>query len=66
MGAVKPAETFPGYQLASADNTQATLNVVEDVVDEGQQLKDMQLAVLNLLEDSTIDRLEAEAATRRA
>jgi light-regulated signal transduction histidine kinase (bacteriophytochrome) len=34
------------------------------VVDEGQALKDMQVAVLNLLEDSNAERLRAEAAVK--
>ena len=34
------------------------------VVDEGQALKDMQVAVLNLLEDSNADRIRAEAAVK--
>ena len=32
----------------------------------GQQLNDMQRAVLNVLEDATADRLRAEAAARAA
>jgi light-regulated signal transduction histidine kinase (bacteriophytochrome) len=62
MGAVKPTETVPGYEVNSADQAPATLNPHDDFVEEGQQLKDMQLAVLNLLEDATADRLRAEAA----
>jgi light-regulated signal transduction histidine kinase (bacteriophytochrome) len=34
------------------------------VVDEGQALKDMQVAALNLLEDSNAERLRAEAAVK--
>ncbi len=64
MGAVEPAETVPGYQLDSADHARATRNVLEYFFEEGQQLKDMQLAILNILEDSTADRLRAEAAVR--
>jgi hypothetical protein len=32
--------------------------------EEGQQLKDLQLAVLNILEDAAADRLRAEAAVK--
>jgi len=64
MGAVEPAETVPGYQLDPADHARATRNVLEYFFEEGQQLKDMQLAILNILEDSTADRLRAEAAVR--
>jgi len=46
------------------DYARATLNLLEDVVEERQQLKDTQLAVLNVLEDATADRLRAEAAVR--
>ena len=35
-----------------------------DDTSEGQRLKDMQLAILNILEDATADRLEAGAAAR--
>jgi light-regulated signal transduction histidine kinase (bacteriophytochrome) len=64
MGAVKPAGTIPGYQLSSADHVWAPLNTREDFVENGQQLKDTQLAVLNILEDATTDRLRAEAAAK--
>jgi light-regulated signal transduction histidine kinase (bacteriophytochrome) len=64
MGVVESTGTAPAYLLSSADRAQVTLNTHEDFAEEGQQLKDMQLAVLNLLEDSTIDRLEAEAAVK--
>jgi light-regulated signal transduction histidine kinase (bacteriophytochrome) len=59
MGAVNPAEAVPGDQLA--DHAQATPHVF---VEEGQQLRDTQLAVLNILEDATADRLAAEAAVK--
>ena len=64
MSAVKPAGTVPGNQLSSADQAQVTLNLLEDLAEEGQQLRDTQLAVLNILEDSTTDRLRAEAAVK--
>ena len=64
MGAVKPTGTVPGYELNPADHARATLNILEDFVEEGQQLKDTQLAVLNILEDATIDRLRAEEAVK--
>jgi|SRR5580658_1045780 light-regulated signal transduction histidine kinase (bacteriophytochrome) len=38
--------------------------VNDDFVEERQQLKDTQLAVLNILEDATTDRLTAEATAR--
>ena len=34
------------------------------MAEEGQRLKDMQLAILNILEDATTDRLRAEAAAK--
>src|ERR1700723_1901284 len=64
MGVVEPAGTVPDYELTPADHAWATLNILEDFVEEGQQLKDTQLAVLNILEDSTADRLRAEAAVK--
>jgi signal transduction histidine kinase len=64
MGAVEPAGTVPGYQLDSTDQARAPLNLLDDVIAEGQQLKDTQLALLNILEDSTADRLTAEAAVK--
>jgi light-regulated signal transduction histidine kinase (bacteriophytochrome) len=64
MDAVKPTGTVPGYQLDSADQDRARLNMLDDFLEEGQQLKDTQLAVLNILEDSTADRLTAEAAVK--
>ena len=62
MGAVKPAGTVQGHEIESADYARAILNILEDFVEAGQQLKDTQLTVLNLLEDATADRLRAEAA----
>jgi len=50
MGAVKPTGTVSGYEPNSAE--------------EGQRLRDMQLAILNILEDATTDRLRAEAAAK--
>ena len=64
MGAVEPTGPAPGYELNSADQAEATLNTHDDVDEEGQQLKDMQLAILNILEDATTDRLTAEAAAK--
>jgi signal transduction histidine kinase len=64
MGAVKPTGTVPGYELNSADQDRAVRNPHDDVVEEGQQLKDMQLAILNILEDATTDRLRTEAAAK--
>ena len=64
MGAVKPTGTVPGYELNSADQARATLTTHDDFVEEGQQLKDTQLAILNILEDATADRLRAEAAAK--
>ena len=64
MGAVIPPGTVPGNELNSADQTRATLNTHDDFVEDGRQLKDMQLAILNILEDATTDRLSAEAAAK--
>ncbi len=64
MGAVEPAGTVPRYQPDSADHARAAFNVLEDFAEDGQQLKDTQLAVLNILEDATADRLRAEAAVK--
>jgi light-regulated signal transduction histidine kinase (bacteriophytochrome) len=62
MAVVEPAGTVPGNELNPADHAWLTLNTLEDF--ERQQLKDMQVAVLNILEDSTADRLRAEAAVK--
>jgi light-regulated signal transduction histidine kinase (bacteriophytochrome) len=64
MGVARPAGTAPGYPPDRADHAVATLNLLEDFVEERQQLKDTQLAVLNILEDATADRLRAEAAVK--
>ena len=64
MGVARPAGTAPGYPADRADHAVATLNLLEDFVEERQQLKDTQLAVLNILEDATADRLRAEAAVK--
>src|ERR1700722_18371447 len=64
MGAVRPTGTVPGCELNSADKVRAVRNPHDGFVGEGQQLKDMQLAMLNILEDATTDRLRAEAAAR--
>src|ERR1700677_3488053 len=64
MGVARLAGTAPGYPPDRADHARATLNLLEDFVEEKQQLKDTQLAVLNILEDATADRLRAEAAVK--
>ena len=64
MDAVKPAEMDPDDELSQADHVRATLNILEDFIDERQQLKDTQLAFLNILEDSANDRQEADAALK--
>jgi light-regulated signal transduction histidine kinase (bacteriophytochrome) len=64
MGVARLAGTAPGYPPDRADHAVATLNLLEDFVEERQQLKDTQLAVLNILEDATADRLRAEAAVK--
>jgi light-regulated signal transduction histidine kinase (bacteriophytochrome) len=64
MSAVRPGGTVPGYPPDPADHAQATLDLLEDFIEEKQQLKDAQLAVLNILEDATADRLRAEAAVK--
>ena len=64
MGAVRPTGTVSGYEPDPADQVRPTLNTHDGLVEEGQQLKDMQLAILNILEDATADRLRAEAAAK--
>jgi signal transduction histidine kinase len=64
MGAVEPTGTVPSYELNSADQARATVNTHDDFIEERQQLKDAQLAILNILEDATADRLGAEAAVK--
>ena len=64
MSAVRQGGTVPGYPPDPADHAQATLDLLEDFIEEKQQLKDAQLAVLNILEDATADRLKAEAAVK--
>ena len=64
MGAVKPTGTVPGHELNSADQARGTLNTHDDFAEERQRLKDTQLAILNILEDATTDRLTAEAAAK--
>jgi signal transduction histidine kinase len=64
MGVARPAAMAPGYPPDRADHAQATLNLLEDFVEERQQLKDTQLAVLNILEDATTDRLSGELRAR--
>jgi light-regulated signal transduction histidine kinase (bacteriophytochrome) len=64
MGAVRPRKAIRGYQLDSAGHAQDALNAPDDFVVKGRQLKDTQLALLNILEDETTDRLGAEAAVK--
>jgi signal transduction histidine kinase len=64
MSAVTQGGTVPAYPPDPADHAQATLDLLEDFIEEKQQLKDAQLAVLNILEDATADRLKAEAAVK--
>jgi len=64
MSTVRQSGTVPGYPPDPADHAQATLDLLEDFIEEKQQLKDAQLAVLNILEDATDDRLRAEAAVK--
>jgi light-regulated signal transduction histidine kinase (bacteriophytochrome) len=64
ISTVRPGGTVPGYPPDPADHAQATLDLLEDFIEEKQQLKDAQLAVLNILEDATADRLRAEAAVK--
>src|ERR1700689_4066549 len=61
MSLVEPAVTVPGQELNRADQARITPNIFGDFVNE---LKDTQAAVLNILEDSTADRLMAEATVR--
>jgi light-regulated signal transduction histidine kinase (bacteriophytochrome) len=61
MSVVQPAGTVPGHELNPADQARITPNIFGDFVNE---LKDTQAAVLNILEDSTADRLMAEATVR--
>jgi len=63
-GEIRPTGAAPGYPPDRADHARATLNLLEDFVEEKQQLKDTQLAVMNILEDATADRLKAEAAVK--
>jgi light-regulated signal transduction histidine kinase (bacteriophytochrome) len=46
------------------DQAQVTRPLLEDFAEVGQELRDTQLAVLNILEDSTTDRLRAEDAVK--
>src|ERR1022692_1732331 len=64
MSAVEPAGTVPGDQPSSADQAQVTLNLLEDFAEEGQQLRDTQLAGLNILED--LSEAQAEIRTLNA
>ena len=64
MGAVKPTGTVSGYEPNSADQARAAVSSHDDLAEEGERLKDVQLAILNILEDATADRLRAEAAAK--
>jgi light-regulated signal transduction histidine kinase (bacteriophytochrome) len=64
MDAFMLAGAVFGDELNSAGPSRPALHAHDDVAGEGQDLKDMQRAVLNILEDATADRLQAEAATR--
>jgi signal transduction histidine kinase len=64
MGVVRPTATASGFPPDRTDHARATLNLLEDFVEEKQHLKDTQLAVMNILEDATADRLKAEAAVK--
>jgi light-regulated signal transduction histidine kinase (bacteriophytochrome) len=64
MGALRPTGTVSGSEPNSAGQVRSTLNSHDDFAEEGQRLKDMQLAMLNILEDATTDRLRAEAAAK--
>jgi light-regulated signal transduction histidine kinase (bacteriophytochrome) len=66
MDAFKPAGAVFGDELNSVAPGRPALNGHDDVAEDGQQLNDMQRAVLNVLEDATADRLRAEAAARAA
>ena len=64
MSVVGPAGTAPGYPPDRTDHARATLDLLEDFVEERQRLKDTQLAVMNILADATADRVRAEAAVK--
>ena len=64
VSAVSQGGTVPAYPPDPAHQAQATLDLLEDFIEEKQQLKDAQLAVMNILEDATADRLKAEAAVK--
>src|ERR1700683_5599230 len=64
MGAAKPEGTVHGYELNSADQARAVRHTHDDFGEDGQQLRAMQLAMLNILEDATADRLRAEEAAK--
>jgi light-regulated signal transduction histidine kinase (bacteriophytochrome) len=49
---------------AATPKARAARTARDDVAEEGQWLRDTQLAILNILEDATVDRLRAEAAAR--
>ena len=54
-GEIRPTGAAPGYPPDRADHARATLNLLEDFAEDGLQLKDTQLAVLNILEDATTE-----------
>ena len=64
MGALRPTGAVSGLGPDPAGQVRATLNSHDGFAEEGQRLKDMQLAILNILEDATADRLRAEAAAK--
>ena len=64
MGALRPTGAVSGPGPDPAGQVRATLNSHDGFAEEGQRLKDMQLAILNILEDATADRLRAEAAAK--
>src|ERR1700722_11687983 len=64
MGAAEPPGTVSGDEPSSADQARAARDTHDDAAEEGPWLKNMQLAMLNILEDATADRLKAEAAVR--
>ncbi len=64
MGALRPTGAVSGLGPDPAGQVRPTLNSHDGLAEEGQRLKDMQLAILNILEDATADRLRAEAAAK--
>jgi signal transduction histidine kinase len=56
--------TGVAHDPADHARARATLDLPDDSAEERQQLKDTQLAVMNILEDATADRLKAEATVK--